>query len=36
MTDTLAPVAPGKLLINGEMVDAASGRTFNTTNPATE
>jgi acyl-CoA reductase-like NAD-dependent aldehyde dehydrogenase len=36
MTDTLAPVAPGKLIINGELVDAASGRTFNTTNPATE
>ncbi|MEO5618863.1 MAG: aldehyde dehydrogenase family protein [Candidatus Eisenbacteria bacterium] len=36
MTDTLAPVAPGRLIINGELVDAASGRTFNTTNPATE
>jgi aldehyde dehydrogenase (NAD+) len=36
MTDTLAPVAPGRLIINGEAVDAASGRTFSTTNPATE
>jgi len=36
MTDTLAPVKPGKLIINGEAVDAASGRTFITLNPATE
>ena len=36
MTDTLAPVAPARLLINGESIDAASGRTFSTTNPATE
>ena len=36
MTDTLAPVAPARLLINGESTDAASGRTFTTTNPATE
>jgi aldehyde dehydrogenase (NAD+) len=36
MTDTLSPVKPGKLIINGEAVDAASGRTFMTTNPATE
>src|SRR6185369_14555490 len=36
MTDTLAPVRPGKLIINGEAVDAASGRTFTTRNPATE
>ena len=36
MTDTLAPVRPGKLIINGEAVDAASGRTFTTFNPATE
>jgi len=36
MTDTLAPVVPGRLIINGELVDAASGRTFTTTNPATE
>ncbi len=36
MTDTLAPVRPGKLIINGEAVDAASGKTFTTVNPATE
>ena len=36
MTDTLAPVKPGRLLINGEPVDAASGKTFTTYNPATE
>ena len=36
MTDTLATIAPGKLIINGEAVDAASGRTFTTINPATE
>ena len=36
MTDTLAPVKPGRLLINGEAVDAASGKTFTTFNPATE
>jgi acyl-CoA reductase-like NAD-dependent aldehyde dehydrogenase len=36
MTDTLAPIAPGKLIINGQAVDAASGRTFTTVNPATE
>ncbi len=36
MTDTLAPVRPGKLIINGEAVDASSGRTFTTFNPATE
>jgi len=36
MTDTLAPVAPARLIINGQAVDAASGRTFTTTNPATE
>ena len=36
MTDTLAPVKPGKLIINGEAVDAASGKTFTTFNPATE
>ena len=36
MTDTLAPVRPGKLIINGEAVDAASGKTFTTINPATE
>src|SRR5580765_4885742 len=36
MTDTLAPIQPGKLIINGEAVDAASGKTFTTMNPATE
>ena len=36
MADTLAPVRPGKLIINGEPVDAASGATFETHNPATE
>ena len=36
MSDTLAPVRPGKLIINGEAQDAQSGRTFETRNPATE
>jgi aldehyde dehydrogenase (NAD+) len=36
MTETLAPVKPGKLIINGEAVDAVSGETFTTVNPATE
>jgi aldehyde dehydrogenase (NAD+) len=36
MADTLAPVKPAKLIINGEAVDAASGETFTTFNPATE
>jgi len=36
MTDTLAPVKARKLLIDGQAVDAASGRTFKTSNPATE
>ncbi len=36
MTETLAPVKPGKLIINGEAVDSVSGRTFTTHNPATE
>ncbi|MBI5709504.1 MAG: aldehyde dehydrogenase family protein [Candidatus Eisenbacteria bacterium] len=36
MTDTTTPVRPGRLIINGEAVDAASGRTFTTSNPATE
>ncbi|HYM80290.1 MAG TPA: aldehyde dehydrogenase family protein [Candidatus Limnocylindria bacterium] len=36
MTDTLAPVRPAKLIINGEAVDAASGEVFHTINPATE
>jgi acyl-CoA reductase-like NAD-dependent aldehyde dehydrogenase len=35
MSETVAPVRPGKLIINGEAVDAASGRTFETRNPAT-
>ncbi|MCC6350490.1 MAG: aldehyde dehydrogenase family protein [Candidatus Eisenbacteria bacterium] len=36
MSETLAPVRPGKLIIGGEAVDAASGATFETHNPATE
>src|SRR5262245_56353584 len=36
MTDTLTPVKPARLIINGEAVDATSGRTFTTMNPATE
>ena len=36
MTDTLASVRPGKLIIDGKPVDAQSGRTFQTVNPATE
>ncbi|TMQ72196.1 MAG: aldehyde dehydrogenase family protein [Candidatus Eisenbacteria bacterium] len=36
MTDTLVPVKPVRLIINGEAVDAASGKTFTTVNPATE
>jgi acyl-CoA reductase-like NAD-dependent aldehyde dehydrogenase len=36
MTETLAPVRPGKLIINGEAQDSASGRTYTTFNPATE
>jgi acyl-CoA reductase-like NAD-dependent aldehyde dehydrogenase len=36
MTETLAPVKPCKLIIDGQAVDAASGRTFATLNPATE
>src|SRR5262252_3100349 len=36
MTETLAPVKPGKLIIDGQAVDAPSGRTFTTSNPATE
>ncbi len=31
-----ARIAPGRLFIGGEWVDAASGRTFETVNPATE
>src|SRR5262245_57261044 len=36
MTDTLTPVKPARLIINGEAVAAASGETFTTYNPATE
>ncbi len=36
MADTLAPVKPARLIINGEAVDAASRETFTTFNPATE
>ncbi len=36
MSETLAPVKPGRLIINGQAVDAASGATFTTMNPATE
>ena len=36
MPDTLAPVKPAKLIIDGKEVDAASGETFRTLNPATE
>jgi len=36
MSETAVPVRPGKLIIGGEAVDAASGRTFETRNPATE
>jgi acyl-CoA reductase-like NAD-dependent aldehyde dehydrogenase len=36
MSETLTPVKPGRLIINGEAVDAASGATFTTVNPATE
>jgi acyl-CoA reductase-like NAD-dependent aldehyde dehydrogenase len=36
MAETLAPVKPGRLIIDGKAVDAASGATFTTTNPATE
>lgn len=32
---TKAKIAPGKLLINGEWVEAQGGRTFDTVNPAT-
>src|SRR3989304_5122406 len=34
-TVTQVQVRPGKLFIGGKWVDAASGRTFPTTNPAT-
>ncbi len=36
MPDTLAPVKPGKLVINGEAVDALAGDVYYTLNPATE
>jgi aldehyde dehydrogenase (NAD+) len=36
MAETLAPVRPGRLIIDGKAVDAASGATFTTSNPATE
>ena len=36
MSDTLAPVKPGRLIINGEAVDSVSGATFQTKNPATD
>ena len=36
MVDTLVPVRPARLIIDGEAVDAASGKTFTTVNPATE
>jgi acyl-CoA reductase-like NAD-dependent aldehyde dehydrogenase len=36
MSETLVPVKPGRLIINGEAVEAASGATFTTVNPATE
>ena len=36
MAETLAPVRPGRLIIDGKAVDAASGATFTTVNPATE
>ncbi len=36
MTETLAPADPARLIIDGQAVDAASGRTFVTRNPATE
>src|SRR5215212_6894944 len=34
-TESAAAVAPGRLFIGGEWVDAASGKTFDTVNPAT-
>src|SRR5260221_7928625 len=36
MPDTVSRVKPGKLIISGEAVDAASGKTFTTVSPATE
>ena len=34
-TESAAAVSPGKLFIGGEWVDAASGKTFDSVNPAT-
>jgi aldehyde dehydrogenase (NAD+) len=34
-TETEAAIAPGRLFIGGEWTDAASGKTFDTVNPAT-
>lgn len=36
MATAILPVKPGRLLIGGRWQDAASGRTFETVNPATE
>ncbi len=36
MTDDTTPLRAGKLIIDGKAVDAVSGRTFTTINPATE
>jgi len=36
MSETLAAVKPGRLIIDGKAVDAATGSTFTTMNPATE
>ena len=36
MTQALATVKPGKLILDGQAVDAASGKTIVTMNPATE
>src|SRR5919109_4823643 len=35
LTATKSKIAPGKLLIGGEWVDASDGKTFDTINPAT-
>jgi acyl-CoA reductase-like NAD-dependent aldehyde dehydrogenase len=36
MPDTLAPVKPGKLIIDGQATDALAGNVYYTLNPATE
>ena len=36
MSDATVTIRPGKLIIDGEARDAASGATFETWNPATE